>query len=386
MRIAVLSRNFSTAAGGAERYAIAIVDELAAQHEIHVFCQMRDHDLPNVVYRKVPRFFARPRWLNQLFFSAYTWALTHKQFDVVHSHENTWHGDVQTAHVLPVRTNHFTGIRGWRRWVRWFQVISSPRLLAYLWLEARRFSDRPQRVVVCVSKTLLEVMQQAFPAAAARMQILAPGLRDIPGQASATERLAARQILGLPEDLYCVLFIGRQIRKKGLPALLQSLQTLDPRFYLLAIGSTELEGEMRGLVRAGGLESRVRILGSLAQIELAYRAADCLVHPTLEDTYAMVVLEAMSHGLPVIVSSAQYCGISAELVDGIDALILKNPQSAPELTQAIERWADEPTLSATLARAGVAFASRRSWRKVAAGYEAIFRGIIELRKDSARTR
>jgi UDP-glucose:(heptosyl)LPS alpha-1,3-glucosyltransferase len=143
---------------------------------------------------------------------------------------------------------------------------------------------------------------------------------------------------------------------------------------------------MRGLVRAGGLEGRVRILGSLAQIELAYRAADCLVHPTLEDTYAMVVLEAMSHGLPVIVSSAQYCGISAELVDGIDALILKNPQSAPDLTQAIERLADEPTLSATLARAGVAFASRRSWRKVAAGYEAIFRGIIELRKDSARTR
>jgi len=385
MRIAVLSRNFSTAAGGAERYAIAIVDELAAQHEVHVFCQMRDHDLPNVVYRKVPRFFARPRWLNQLFFSAYTWALTRQQFDVVHSHENTWHGDVQTAHVLPVRTNHFAGIRGWRRWARWLQVLSSPRLLAYLWLEARRFAIQPQRAIVCVSKTLLDVMQQAFPAASASMQILAPGLRDIPGKASATEQAAARQVLGLPEDIYCVLFIGRQIRKKGLPALLRAMQTLDPRFYLLAIGSTELEGEMRGLVRASGLEGRVRVLGSLAQIELAYRAADCLVHPTLEDTYAMVVLEAMSHGLPVIVSSTQYCGISAELVDGIDSLILKNPQSAPELAQSIKRLADEPTLSATLARAGVAFASQRSWRKVADGYQAIYRGIIELRKFAERT-
>ena len=386
MRIAVLSRNFSTSAGGAERYAIAIVDELAAQHEVHVFCQMRDHDLPNVVYRKVPRFFARPRWLNQLFFSAYTWALTRQHFDVVHSHENTWHGDVQTAHVLPVRANHFAGIRGWRRWARWLQVLSSPRLLAYLWLEARRFGVQPQRSVVCVSKTLLEVMQQAFPAAAASMQILAPGLRDIPGPASTPERRAARQALGLPEDGYCVLFIGRQIRKKGLPALLQAMQLLGPRFYLLAIGSSELEGAMHGLVRAVGLESRVRILGSLAQIELAYRAADCLAHPTLEDTYAMVVLEAMSHGLPVIVSSAQYCGISAELVDGVDALILANPQSAPALAQTNERVAGDPILCAGLAQAGVAFARQRSWPKVAAGYQAIYQRIVELRKPSLRTR
>jgi hypothetical protein len=29
----------------------------------------------------------------------------------------------------------------------------------------------------------------------------------------------------------------------------------------------------------------------------------------------MVVLEAMSHGIPVIVSAAEFCGISAELND-----------------------------------------------------------------------
>jgi UDP-glucose:(heptosyl)LPS alpha-1,3-glucosyltransferase len=386
MRIAVLSRNFSTSAGGAERYAIAIVDEMVPQHEVHVFCQTRDYERPHVVYRKVPRFFARPRWLNQLFFSAYTWVLTHKQFDVVHSHENTWHGDVQTAHVLPVRTNRFARLRGWRRWARWLQTLSSPRLLAYLWLETRRFAVQPQRCVVCVSRSLLEVMQQAFPAAAASMQVLAPGLRDIPGRASATERLAARRTLGVPENVYCLLFIGRQIRKKGLPALLQALQTLGPRFYLLAIGSEENESLMHDWVSAAALEGRVRILGSLSQIELAYRAADCLVHPTLEDTYAMVVLEAMSHGLPVIVSSAQYCGISAELEDGVNALILTKPQSALELTKGIERVAGDPALGDALGRAGLTFASQRSWKKVAADYQLIYQRIFESRHGSQQSR
>jgi len=154
----------------------------------------------------------------------------------------------------------------------------------------------------------------------------------------------------------------------------------------LAIGSVEHESLMHDWVSAAALEGRVRILGSLSQIELAYRAADCLVHPTLEDTYAMVVLEAMSHGLPVIVSSAQYCGISAELEDGVNALILTKPQSALELTKGIERVAGDPALGDALGRAGLTFASQRSWKKVAADYQLIYQRIFESRYGSQQSR
>jgi UDP-glucose:(heptosyl)LPS alpha-1,3-glucosyltransferase len=37
LRIAVLNRVFAATGGGAERYSIAVVEQLAARHEIHVF-------------------------------------------------------------------------------------------------------------------------------------------------------------------------------------------------------------------------------------------------------------------------------------------------------------------------------------------------------------
>jgi glycosyltransferase involved in cell wall biosynthesis len=376
LKIAVFSRNFSSSAGGAERYAIAVVEGLSKSHEIHVFSQLRDHDFPNVRYRTVPRFLVRPRWINQLYFAAFTWWATRKGFDIVHSHENTWHGQIQTVHVLPVWYNHFAGVRGARRILRWTQAWTSPRLLTYLGLEAGRFRPQPGRRVVCVSQTLLHVMQKVFPDAATSLRVVPPGLSGVPGRVSERERVQARQALSLPAEGRCLLFVGRQFRKKGLPTLLEALKGLDRGFHLLAIGSVELEAEMIELVRSLQLDGRVRILGSLSEMELAYRAADCLVHPTLEDTYAMVVLEAMSHGVPVIVSCAAYCGISAELVDGVDALILSDPQSPAEVCAAVDRLFKDEALRERMVERGIAFAQARAWSEVVLSYEAILQEAV----------
>ncbi|MGE0332750.1 MAG: hypothetical protein AB7P37_18895 [Ramlibacter sp.] len=40
----------------------------------------------------------------------------------------------------------------------------------------------------------------------------------------------------------------------------------------------------------------------------------------------MVVIEAMSYGLPVVVSGPEHCGISSLLRDGLDALLLGDPR------------------------------------------------------------
>lgn len=379
LKIAVFTRNFSSSAGGAERYAIALVEGLSARHDIHVFSQFRDHDFPNVHYRKVPRFLVRPRWINQLYFAAYTWWATRRGFDVIHSHENTWHGQIQTVHVLPVWHHYFAGYGGGRRILRWAKACTSPRLLTYLGLEQRRFRQQPGRRIVCVSRMLRDVMAQVFPAAEASLRVVPPGLTGVPGRASLQERAHARQALALPAEGHCLLFVGRQFRKKGLPTLLEALKRLDNGFHLLAIGSVELEAEMHELVNRHQLIGRVKVLGSLSEMELAYRAADCLVHPTLEDTYAMVVLEAMSHGVPVIVSSAAFCGVAAELSDREDALILNNPESSAEVAAAVDRLFRDEALRERMVKRGIEFASARAWSEVVLSYETIFQEAVSAR-------
>lgn len=389
VKIAVLSRNFSASAGGAERYAIALVEGLAPRHELHVFSQFRDHDDPRVNYRRVPRFFVRPRWINQLFFAAHTWWATRRGFDIVHSHENTWHGSIQTVHVLPVWFNYFSGHgdpggkprlpEAVRTVLRWAQVCTSPRLLTYLGLEHLRFRPQPGRVVVCVSKTLRQAMARTFPSGEGSLRVVAPGLSAIDGRCSNGERTDARVKLGLPPEGRCLLFVGKQFRKKGLPAVLEALHGLADDICLLAIVADELVDDAHEVVRKHQLGARVKVLGALSAMELAYRAADCLVHPTLEDTYAMVALEAMSHGLPVIVSAPEYCGISAELNDGENALILNDPRSPDELRIAIDRVFDEAGLYKALSLNGIHFARERAWSVVVNSYEGVFRESLAAR-------
>ena len=121
-----------------------------------------------------------------------------------------------------------------------------------------------------------------------------------------------------------------------------------------------------------GLTDRVRFLGPLEDVTPAYQAADVLVHPTLEDSYAMVVLEAMANRLPVVVSGPAYCGISHDLTDGREALLLEDPRDGKQLANIIGRLLNEPTLSQLLKERGLDFAGAHSWASSAQEYDTLY--------------
>ena len=378
LRIAVLNRIFRPTGGGAERYSIALVEQLAARHDIHVFAQQIDHQWPGVTYHRIAWPFDKPRWINQLWFAMATWWQTRRGFDVVHAHENTWHGQVQTVHVVPVRYSLLHGRSGWRRALRWLKIATSPRLLTYLALERGRYRVADGRCIALASRSQLPVMAESFPHAVAACQVVSPGVASVPGPASAEQRLLARARLGLPQIGRCVLLVGNDFRKKGLPTLLQALRQLPADVYLAVAGNTAQQGLVQAELQASGHADRVFFLGALTAVDVAYQAADCLAHPTLEDSFAMVVLEAMSHGLPVVVSSAAYCGIAAELRDGQEALLLPDPRDAQALAQRLTRVLQDADLAAHLRAHGLAFARRHLWSEIALQQEAVYQRIAAV--------
>lgn len=373
LRIAVLNRVFRSTGGGAERYSIALVEQLAQRHEIHVFAQEIGHQWPGVTYHKVPMPLRKPRWVNQLWFAAATWWATRRGFDLVHSHENTWHGQVQTVHVLPIKYNLFQGRTGWRLALRWLKVLTSPRLLVYLWLEHLRYAAAPGRQILVTSNSLRAIMGASYPQTLAYLGVVTPGVDAVPGLPIAAEKLAARLSLGLPEDRPCILFVGNDYRKKGLPALLAALQHLPVEVVLAVVGNSVHIPAFREQANAAGLAQRVFFLGALKDVTPAYLAADCLAHPTLEDTFAMVVLEAMAHGLPVVVSKESYCGIAGLLTPGVNALILQNPQDAQVLADTIQEVLQDGRRRQRMSDEAVAFALSHQWSQVAVQQEQSYR-------------
>ncbi len=386
-KIAIFNRHFSRLAGGAESYSVAIAEHLAGlrlqdgapQFDVHVFAQTIVHSDPRITCHKVPGPLRRPRWINQLLFAAYTgWktrrCLGDQGFDVIHSHENTWHGDVQTVHVRPIRYNLFfpshVPLTGWRSGLRWFKVCTSPRLAFYVWLEAARMR---QPFVVAVSEETKRQTLAAYPHLnAADMPIILPGV-DAPNVL--LTQTDARSQLGLPQDKKIILFVGNDYARKGLPALLAAMPALDANVHAVCVGAVHQIPKFQRMAAELGVAERVHFVGALTDMSLAYRAADLLVHPTLEDSFAMVVLEAMSYGLPVVLSSSAFCGISALLNPNVDALFLDNPRDASAIASGITRILNDADLRQSLMEAGLRFAAQHQWTQAVARYVQIYSAI-----------
>jgi glycosyltransferase involved in cell wall biosynthesis len=369
MKIAVLNRVFATTGGGAESYSIALVEQLAQRHEVHVFAQQIDHAWPGVTYHRISCPMAKPRWVNQLWYALATWRATRHGFDVVHSHENTWHGQVQTIHVKPVRLNLMVGRTGLRRVLAWLKIALSPRLITYVALEAARYRMRPGQQVVVTSQNLRAEVLQAYPHAEPLMSVVTPGVK-MPGPGP--DKAEARRLLCLPGQGSLLLFVANDYARKGLDGLLQALAGLPAEVSLAVVGNAAGIAPFKARAQALGVDDRVHFLGSLKSVDPAYRAADVLVHPTLEDTFAMVVLEAMAHSLPVVVSGPACCGISSLLTHGQEALLLDDPRDANAIKSALTRVLGDPALAASLGTAARCFAQDHSWQSAARAYEQLY--------------
>jgi UDP-glucose:(heptosyl)LPS alpha-1,3-glucosyltransferase len=147
----------------------------------------------------------------------------------------------------------------------------------------------------------------------------------------------------IPDDAYCVLFLGHNFRLKGLWQILDVLPRLGESrvpIHLLVVGRGTGRGQRRKaerLVRRHGSSARVTIAGPIRPSLHAIAAADALLHLSWHDSFGFVALEAMACGLPVI--TTRYAGASEIIEDGGSGLLV-DPGNDEEVIEAIRRLSD----------------------------------------------
>ncbi len=119
-----------------------------------------------------------------------------------------------------------------------------------------------------------------------------------------------REMLGIPQDTLVALTVGRLARVKRIDLMIQALaQVPSLHFVVAGSGPDDMTNEYHGLADACGVSERITWLGHVdgEQLSAAYFSADLFTLTSEDENFSMVTLEALSCGLPVLLS--HYVGV-----------------------------------------------------------------------------
>lgn len=100
-----------------------------------------------------------------------------------------------------------------------------------------------------------------------------------------------------------LIYIGYLVQRKGVQFLLEAISILgDNSISLSLVGDGEYRNELEKQCTKLGIEESVHFLGEKNPQEIAQllHDHDALVHPSLIESFGIVVVEAMAAGLPVV--------------------------------------------------------------------------------------
>jgi len=150
--------------------------------------------------------------------------------------------------------------------------------------------------------------------------------------------------LGVTKDQQIILYLGRLEDCKGLEYLIEAFAALDrPRAVLVLAGAGSLRDALESLVRAKGLEERVRFAGYVPIEEsIRYYASawayvlPSVTTPSSKECWGLVVNEAFNQGVPVIATTAVGAAAGGLVRNGENGFVVEE-RNAAALRDAIDR-------------------------------------------------
>lgn len=148
-----------------------------------------------------------------------------------------------------------------------------------------------------------------------------------------------------------IFSIGRLVPYKGFDYLIRTAALLPDDYVVLIAGSGPLASQLQGLINELQLGNKVKLLGRVSDEERSalYGACDlyCLSSVAKSEAFAMVQIEAMSCGKPVVATNIPESGVPWVNEHGVSGLNVE-PQNPEALASAITKIISDPELYARL--------------------------------------
>ncbi len=338
MRLAIVVDDFTAARGGAERYLFELSARLVARgHPVRVYCMRHGEPPPGVTCVTIAAGGIR-RIARERRFAAIACAMARAdgcapllgirhapQVDVYQPHGGGW-GASAAARRASDRW-------GWRRTLRAFVQRFSARHRYFLAVE-RELLERRDLLTIAVSERVRADLSAIVPAARDRIVVVPPAIDVARLAALAAQRDACSDRGAVPRGAR-LLFVAHDFELKGLRSGLAAFARSEAhrRGARLVVAGRGHVAPMQAVARRLGIAAQVDFAGAATSIDPWLARADLLLHPTWFDPCALVCLEALAAGVPVVTTA---CNGAAPHVEAAGGRVVDAPSSIAEIAAAID--------------------------------------------------
>lgn len=238
------------------------------------------------------------------------------------------------------------------------------------------------RAVVLPSRFAEHDLAERFALDRAKLVVVPTGCRVAEPPPEAARRAARRDLaerFGVDPDAPLVAGCGTLSMRKGCDLFVQLAQRVGGappvQFVWIGEGDPAVLNWCRHDIRRLGLAARVRFIGPLDEPAAALAAADVFVLPSREDPFPLVVVEALSFGVPVVAfdgagGAPEAIGEGGRVVPYLDLVAM---------AAALDAILRDPAL-----RAGIAVHARRVAQRY--DFDAYYRRVRDVAREVAAGR
>jgi len=166
-----------------------------------------------------------------------------------------------------------------------------------------------EKLLARCTDVLIAINKEDFALAQVKMRLrnngavyYVPGVGIDLSDPPETDRAEVRKSLGLPEDAFVLVSVGELNKNKNNAVIVEAVKKLDDSVHYALCGTGPEEQKLKALAETLGLSGRVHFLGYRDDVKTILRASDIFVSMSYREGLSRSVMEAMSMGLPCVVS------------------------------------------------------------------------------------
>lgn len=280
------------------------------------------------------------------------------------------HGDYTGGDVLVLHSVHAAALKeAWNSGDRRF--LLNP---LHPWLVTRnRLTYRfgRHRKIVVVGSRLLTELEHWHGVSGERVVHIPNGIdveRFHPCRREARPRVLAD--LGINPEVPVVLFAGHEFERKGLELAVEALARMETPARLLVVGDDD-PTRFRALAARLGVGDRVHFAGRREDMPDLFGAADAFLLPSRYESFALVCIEALATGVPVV--APRIGGVEDYLVDSVNGFLVD--REAGPIADALDRLLGDPAVHSEMSAAARSSAHAFDWKEIAGRYLDLLEGL-----------